>query len=119
MKLHKILSVLLAVVLLLSCASASFESIAANAVSADSFAESVAELAEEEAEEGKTIEESAGSRIIVKASKKPDTFGDAECIKGTNGKYIFQYTDDSKMEEALEYYNSLSCTKEKQKNVIN
>ncbi|MBR2589319.1 MAG: S8 family serine peptidase [Clostridia bacterium] len=111
MKIKKLLSLILAVLLLCGSVSASFESIAANAVSADSFAESVAELAEEEAEEGKTIEESAASRIIVKASKRPDTFGDAECIRGTNGKYIFQYADDSKVEEALAYYNSLSFVK--------
>ena len=111
MKSKKLLSLILVVLLLCGTVSASFESIAAKAVSADSFAESVAELTEEESEEGKTIEESAESRIIVKASKKPDTFGDAECIRGTNGKYIFQYADDSKVEEALAYYNSLSFVK--------
>jgi len=111
MKTKQILSFALSFILLLSCASASFESIAAKAVSADSFAESVAELTEEESEEGKTIEESAASRIIVKASKKPDTFGSAECIRGTNGKYIFQYTDDSQVDDALKYYNSLSFVK--------
>ncbi|MBR0414600.1 MAG: S8 family serine peptidase [Clostridia bacterium] len=111
MKTKQVLSFVLSFILLLSCASASFECIAAKAVSADSFAESVAELTEEEAEEGKSIEESVASRIIVKASKKPDTFGSAECIRGTNGKYIFQYADDSQMDEALEYYNSLSFVK--------
>jgi len=111
MKTKQVLSFVLSFILLLSCASASFEGIAAKAVSADSFAESVAELTEEESEEGKSVEESVASRIIVKASKKPDTFGSAECIRGTNGKYIFQYADDSQMDEALEYYNSLSFVK--------
>ena len=111
MKSKKFISFILTVLLLCGTVSASLESIAAKAVSADSFAESVAELTEEESEEGKSIEESAASRIIVKASKKPDTFGIAECIRGTNGKYIFQYADDSRVEEALAYYNSLSFVK--------
>ena len=111
MKIKKLLSLILAVLLLCGTVSASFESIAAKAVSVESFAEAIEELSESEAEEEKTLEESAESRIIVKASKKPDTFGNAECIRGTNGKYIFQYADDSKVEEALAYYNSLSFVK--------
>ena len=111
MKSKKLLSLILVVLLLCGTVSASFESIAAKTVSVESFAEAIEELGEAEAEEEKTIEESAESRIIVKALKKPDTFGSAECIRGTNGKYIFQYADDSKVEEALAYYNSLSFVK--------
>ena len=111
MKSKKTLSLILVVLLLCGTVSASFESIAARVVSVESFAEAIEELGESEAKEEKTFEESAESRIIVKASKKPDTFGSAECIRGTNGKYIFQYADDSKVEEALAYYNSLSFVK--------
>ena len=52
MKSKKLLSLILVVLLLCGSVSASFESIAAKAVSADSFAEAVAELTEEESREG-------------------------------------------------------------------
>ena len=107
MKSKTILSLLLAVLLLCGSVSASFEAIAANSVSVDSFIDSVEELNAEEAKEEKTLEESAGSRVIVKSLQKPETFGNAEYIKGTYGKHIFQYA----AAEALAYYCSLSTVK--------
>lgn len=110
MKTKKFFSLLLAVLLLCGSVSASFESIAANVVSAESFAEAIEELNEAEAEE-KTIEESVNSRVILKAAKQPDVYGDAVCIKGTAGKYILQYDTESEATEALAYYRSLSFVK--------
>lgn len=83
MKHKKILSFLLVVLLLCGSLSSSFECIAANAERVDSFAEAIEELNAEEAEEEKTLEESAGSRVIVKAAKKPETYGNS----GQLGQY--------------------------------
>ena len=108
MKRKKVISLILSALLLCGSVSASFESIAAKAVSADSFAEAVAELTEEESREGKSIEESAASRVILKAAKQPDIYGTAECIKGTAGKFILQYATEAEAAEALGYYRSFS-----------
>ena len=107
----KLCSLLLAVLLLCATVSVSFECIAANSVSVESFIESVEELNSEEAEEEKTLEESAGSRIILKATKQPTIYGTAECIKGTAGKFILQYATEAEAAESLAYYRSLSFVK--------
>ena len=70
MKSKKLLSLILSILLLCGTVSASLESIAAKAVSVESFAEDIEELGESEAKEEKTFEESAESRIIVKASNQ-------------------------------------------------
>lgn len=111
MKSEKLLSLILVALLLCATVSASFESIAANSVSVNSFVESVGELNAEEAKEEKTLEESAGSRVIVKSLQKPEAFGNAEYIKGTYGKHIFQYATEAEAAEALAYYRSLSFIK--------
>ena len=111
MKSKKLLSLLLAVLLLCGSVSASFEALAANAASVESVAEAIEELNETEAAEEKTIEESAGSRIILKASHQPDIYGNARCIKGTAGKFILQYATEAEAAEALGYYRSLSFVK--------
>jgi len=104
----KLCSLLLAVLLICATVSASFESIAANSESVESFIESVEELNSEEAEEEKTLEESAGSRVIVKATKKPETYGNSECIKGTYGKFVFQYATAEEAEKAAAYYRTVT-----------
>ena len=108
MKSKKLLSLLLVVLLLCATVSASFESIAANAERVDSFTEAIEELNAEEAEEEKTLEESAGSRVIVKAAKKPETYGNSECIKGTYGKFVFQYATEEEAEDAAAYYRTVT-----------
>lgn len=108
MKSKKFLSLLLAVLLLCGSVSASFEAIAANSVSVDAFIDSVEVLNTEETEKEKSFEESVGSRVIVKAMHKPDIFGNAQYMKGTHGKHIFQYTTEAEATEALEHYRSLS-----------
>ncbi len=104
----KFISVLLATALLMVSLGCGFIVFAANSVSVDSFVDSVSELNEEEAEEEKTLEESVGSRVIVKALQKPATFGAAEYFKGTYGKHIFQYATEEEAVKAVEYYRSLS-----------
>ena len=111
MKSKKFLSLLLVVLLLCGSVAASFEAIAANSVSIDSFIESIEELNEEELQLKKTEEDSAGSRVIVKALQKPATFGKAEYIKGTYGKHIFQYATEEEAVDAAKYYKSLPCVK--------
>ena len=107
MKSKKFLSLLLAVLLLCGSVSASLEAIAANAVSVKSFVDSIEELNEEELQKEKTEEESAGSRVVVKAMQKPPVYGEAEYIKGTFGKHIFQYATEEEANNAVEYYRSL------------
>lgn len=76
--------------------------------SIDTVVEELSELCQEEAESGKELEDSAECRIIVKANRKPDTYGDAQFVKGTDKIYIYQYSDITSANAALEYYNSLS-----------
>lgn len=81
---------------------------AATGNSIDAVVEELSELYQEEAESGKELEDSAECRIIVKANRKPDTYGDAQFVKGTDKIYIYQYSDITSANDALEYYNSLS-----------
>lgn len=76
--------------------------------SIDTVVKELSELYQEEAEKGKELEDSAQCRIIVKANRKPDTYGEATLIKGTDKIYIYQYSDVTSANAALEYYNSLS-----------
>jgi len=57
------------------------------------------------------LEDSADSRVIIKADKAPDTYGDAKRINGTSGTYIYQYSDKSSADEAIEYYSTLDNIK--------
>ena len=106
--LKKIISLFLITALLMVSLGCSFIVFAANSESVESFVESVEELNSEEAEEEKTLEESAGSRVIVKALQKPSVFGNAEYIKGTYGKHIFQYATEEEATQAVEHYRTLS-----------
>lgn len=106
----KCIAVLLTIALLMASLGCSFVVFAANSVSVDSFVESVEELNEEESEAEKTIEESVGSRVIVKALQKPSIYGDAEYFKGIYGKHILQYSTEEAL-EALKFHKSLSYVK--------
>ena len=103
----KCIAVLLTIALLMASLSCSFIVFAANSVDADSFVESVEELNEEETKVEKTLEESVGSRVIVKALQKPSVYGNAEYFKGTYGKHIFQYATEEEALKAVDYYSSL------------
>lgn len=81
---------------------------AATGNSIDTVVEELSELYQEEAESGKELEDSAECRIIVKANRKPDTYGDAQFVKGTDKIFIYQYSDITSANVALDYYNSLN-----------
>ena len=74
----------------------------------DTVVDELSELYRDEAEEDKSIEDSAASRVIVKANIEPETYGSAEKINGTDDVYIYQYETASEAANALEYYDSLS-----------
>lgn len=77
----------------------------------DTVVDELSELYQEEAEDDKSIKDSAASRVIVKANMKPDTYGNAERINGTDDVYIYQYETATEAASALEYYNSLNYVK--------
>ena len=77
----------------------------------DLVVDELSELYREETAQGKDTETSAESRIIVKANMKPDTYGNAEMISGTDDIYIYQYETASEAANALEYYDSLNYVK--------
>lgn len=104
----KIISIICSIVLLITTISIAFSAFASTGNSIDTVVEELSELYQEEAESGKELEDSAECRIILKANRKPDTYGDATLIKGTDKIYIYQYSDITSANAALEYYNSLS-----------
>ena len=74
----------------------------------DTVVDELSDLYREEGVKDKSIEDSAASRVIVKANIEPETYGSAEKINGTDDVYIYQYETASEAANALEYYNSLS-----------
>ncbi len=79
--------------------------------SVQEFAENMAELYADESVEGKGLKESAKCRVIVKATIKPETYSNAECIIGNNGIYVYQYSEADIAEKAVEFYNDLPSVK--------
>ena len=104
----KLISLFCAVAMLITTISMALPTFASTGNSIDTVVEELSELYQEEAEKGKELEDSAQCRIIVKANRKPDTYGDAQFVKGTDKIYIYQYSDVTSANAALEYYNSLS-----------
>jgi len=104
----KIISIVCSIAMLITTISMALPAFASTGNSIDTVVEELSELNRQEAESGKELEESAECRIIVKANRKPDTYGDAQFVKGTNKIYIYQYSDVTSANAALEYYNSLS-----------
>lgn len=104
----KIISIICSMAILIASISFVLPTFAATGNSIDAVVEKLSELYQEEAESGKELEDSAECRIIVKANRKPDTYGDAQFVKGTDKIYIYQYSDITSANDALEYYNSLS-----------
>lgn len=108
---RRIISVLLAISILFTFYSFTLPVNASTNTSIEEFAEDMSELYAEEIEEGKELEESVTCRVIVKATTKPDTYKNAECVVGNNNRYIYQYSDAETAQKAVEYYNGLSCVK--------
>lgn len=102
------ISLLLALTMIITSLSIAFPVFADTGAKLDSVVDELSELYREETAQGKDTETSAESRIIVKADMKPDTYGNAEMISGTDDIYIYQYKTAEEASNALEYYNSLS-----------
>lgn len=107
----KITSIICSIVIILTSISIALPAFASTEKDIDTVIENLSELYQEEAENDKDIEESAECRIIVKANQKPNTYGNAELIKGTDKIYIYQYSDITSANEALDYYKSLDFVK--------
>lgn len=108
---RKIISVLLAISILFTFYSFTLPVNASTNTSIEEFAEDMSELYAEEVADGKELEDSVACRVIVKATTKPDTYKNAECVVGSNNRYIYQYSDAETAQKAVEYYNSLPFVK--------
>ena len=104
----KAISLLLALTMIITSLSIAFPVFADTGAQVDTVVDELSELYQEEAEDDKSIEDSAASRVIVKANVEPETYGSAEKINGTDDVYIYQYETASEAANALEYYDSLS-----------
>ncbi len=104
----KFISIIISAILIVSSLGLNWSVLAASNVSTKEYVDELSELYQDETETNKTVEESANSRLIVKASRNLATYGDAKLFKGTDNIYIFQYKDNTSACNALEYYQSLS-----------
>lgn len=104
----KAISLLLALTMIITSLSIAFPVFADTGAQVDTVVDELSELYRDEAEDDKSIEDSAASRVIVKATMEPETYGNAERINGTDDVYIYQYETASEAANALEYYDSLS-----------
>lgn len=102
------ISLLLSLTMVVTSLSIVFPVFADTGAEVDTVVDELSELYQEEAEDDKSIEDSAASRVIVKANMKPDTYGNAEMINGTDDIYIYQYETSSEAASALKYYDSLN-----------
>lgn len=105
------ISLLLSLIMVVTSLSIAFPVFADTGAEVDTVVDELSELYQEEAEDDKSIKDSAASRVIVKANMKPDTYGNAERINGTDDVYIYQYETATEAASALEYYNSLNYVK--------
>lgn len=102
------ISVLVALTMIITSLSIAFPVFADTGAEVGAVVDELSELYRDEAAEDKSIEDSAASRVIVKANIEPETYGSAEKINGTDDVYIYQYETASEAANALEYYDSLS-----------
>lgn len=104
----KIIALFVSLTMIVTSLSIAFPVFADTGTPVDTVVDELSELYRDEAEEDKSIEDSAASRVIVKANIEPETYGNAEKINGTDDVYIYQYETASEAASALEYYDSLS-----------
>lgn len=102
------ISVLVALTMIITSLSIAFPVFADTGAEVDTVVDELSDLYREEGVKDKSIEDSAASRVIVKANIEPETYGSAEKINGTDDIYIYQYETASEAATALEYYDSLS-----------
>lgn len=107
----KAISLLLALTMIITSLSIAFPVFADTGAQVDTVVDELSELYRDEAENDKSIEDSAASRVIVKATMELETYGNAERINGTDDVYIYQYETATEAASALEYYNSLNYVK--------
>ena len=107
----KAISLLLALTMIVTSLSIAFPVFADTGAEVDTVVDELSDLYRDEAENDKSIEDSAASRVIVKATMEPETYGNAEMINGTDDIYIYQYETATEAASALEYYNSLNYVK--------
>lgn len=104
----KIIALFVSLTMIITSLSIAFPVFADTGAQVDTVVDELSELYRDEAEEDKSIEDSAASRVIVKANVAPETYGSAEKINGTDDVYIYQYETAAEAASALEYYDSLS-----------
>lgn len=104
----KAISLLLALTMIITSLSIAFPVFADTGAQVDTVVDELSKLYQEETEDDKSVEDSAASRVIVKATMEPETYGNAERINGTDDVYIYQYETASEAASALEYYDSLN-----------
>ena len=104
----KSISLLLALTMVITSLSIAFPVFADTGAQVDTVVNELSELYRDEAENDKSIEDSAASRVIVKANIEPETYGSAEKINGMDDVYIYQYETATEAASALKYYDSLS-----------
>lgn len=104
----KTISLLVALTMIVTSLSIAFPVFADTGAEVDTVVDELSDLYREEGVKDKSIEDSAASRVIVKANIEPETYGSAEKINGTDDVYIYQYETASEAANALEYYDSLS-----------
>ena len=104
----KSISIFIALTMIFVSVNIAFPVFADTGAELDTVVDELSELYRAETAQGKDTETSAESRIIVKANIKPDTYGNAEMINGTDDIYIYQYETAEVAASALEYYDSLN-----------
>lgn len=104
----KIISIVISAILIVSSLGLNWSALALSDITTEEYVENLSELYQDEANDDKTVEESANSRLIVKVSRRPANYGNAKLVRGTDDIYIFQYKDNTSACNALEYYQSLS-----------
>ncbi len=107
----RILSIVLCFCILVSSVSCIAYAVDFNDITLEETISNVSELLEEQSDSGKAIRESAECRVIVKASRKPLSYGDFDFIECVDDIYIYQYDSLDVANKALGFYNNQSCVK--------
>ena len=107
MRMKKLLSFITVLSLCFCMFSACLTSFAQVGISTDAVIESLSEINQQLSEQGKTIDEIAHARVIVKANKTPKLYGSASYMRGFENYHFFQYASADEATQALAYYRSV------------
>lgn len=105
---NKILSFIVSLVLVISFFTSKVEAYTWHEADISDFISAVNEMYDKKYSISETSNDSAVSRVIIKSSKKPSIYNNAEFVEGTNNIYIMQYSNIDLAQEALQYFKSLS-----------